>query len=651
VAATAETLPPQRPGGEDRHHDSGEQASSGQDTVLPELRSVWWESGLRARADAGLLAVFAELPRLVSAAFGISWQANRTRTTIVAGATVTAGVMSAFGLLATQGVLVGLFAAGPTPQRIRAALPALLALAAVTAIRAGLGSATGFAENGLTPLVDQQIQRRLFETTTTVRLESFDQDAFADEMERAWRGCESTTQLVQAAMNLLAGTVGVLAVTAAVVVIHPLLLLALVLATVPGTWAALRAGHLQYQTYLAGTVRRRRLWLLNHLMAVRQPAAELRGYGLRGFLLDQYDRVMNAETVIQLRLARRVTLTTSVGAAIGGIATTAVYVLLGVLLLDDQIPLSAAATGVIAVQVAQRALASVTYQIDRLYTEGRHFRDYTDFMDRAAQYLPTTGGTAEPGPLHTLRVDAVSLAYPDRDTPAVDDVSLTIHSGQTVAFVGENGSGKTTLASLIAALRTPDAGTIRWNDTPITDLDPHALRRRITVVSQKFYEWPFSAATNIAMGDIDTPPDQDRIEKAATEALAHHMILDLPYGYATMLDRTFAQGQDLSGGQWQRITAARGFLRDTDLLIMDEPSAALDARAEAALFDTVRARHGHRTTVLITHRLANVRHADTIYVMHEGSLVETGTHGELLARQGMYATWYQLQKRGYTDEP
>ncbi len=619
-------------------------------TVLPELRSVWWESGLRARADAGILTVFAELPRLADAAFRVSWQANRTRTVIVGVATVLAGVMSTFGLLATQRVLIGLFTAGPTPGRVRAALPALFVLAVLTAIRAGLGSATGFAENGLTPLVDQQVQRRLFETTTVVRLESFDQDAFADEMERAWRGCESTTQLVQATMNLLAGTVGVLAVTAAVVVIHPLLLAALVLATVPSAWAALRAGHLQYQTYLAGTVRRRRLWLLNHLMAVRQPATELRSYGLRGFLLDQYDRVMNAETVIQLRLARRVTITTSIGAAVGGIATTAVYVLLGILLLDDQIPLSAAATGVIAVQVAQRALASVTYQIDRLYTEGRHFRDYTDFMDRAEQYLPAASGSKDPQALHTLNIDRVTLAYPDRDTPAVADVSLTIQAGQTVAFVGENGSGKTTLAAIIAGLRTPDSGSIRWNQTPIEELDPDALRRRITVVSQKFYEWPFSAATNIAMGDIDTPPDQDRIENAALEAAAHDMILDLPYGYATMLDRTFAQGQDLSGGQWQRITAARGFLRNTDFLIMDEPSAALDARAEAALFNTVKARQGSKTTILITHRLANVRHADTIYVMHQGRLAETGTHRQLLTQQGLYADWYHLQKLGYTDD-
>jgi ATP-binding cassette, subfamily B, bacterial len=618
--------------------------------LLPELRSAWWESGIRARADAGILKVLAELPRLVGAAFVISWRASPARTLVVAVATILSGVLATFSLLATQEALTGLFAGGPTPDRVRAALPALFALAAVITVRAALGSATGFASNGLTPLVDRQVQRHLFETTTRVRLESFDQDAFADEMERAWGGCESTTMLVEAAINLLAGLVSVLAVTAAVAVIHPLLLLALVAATVPGTWAALLAGHLQYQTYLAGTVRRRRLWLLNHLMTTRQPAMELRSYGLPGFLLGQYDRVMAAETRIQLRLARRVTTTTSIGAAIGGVATAAVYTLLAILLLGDQIPVSAAATAVIAIQTAQRALAATTFQIDRLYTEGRHFRDYADFMDRAARYVPAATGTLRPEPLRSLTLDRVTLTYPDRDAPAVAEVSLDITAGQTVALVGENGSGKTTLAAIVAALRSPDSGEVRWNGTPLTELDAQALRTRIGVVSQAFYQWPFSAATNIAMGDIESPVDQSRIEAAAVRATAHDMILELPYGYATMLDRAFAQGQDLSGGQWQRITAARGFLRDADLLIMDEPSAALDARAESALFDALRARQGVATTVLITHRLANVRHADVIHVLHHGRVVETGTHNELLRRQGRYAEWYRLQKAGYTDE-
>ncbi|MEU8183202.1 ATP-binding cassette domain-containing protein [Micromonospora sp. NPDC049044] len=609
---------------------------------------MWWETGVRARAEAGVFAVFAELPRLVRTALGISWRADRLRTGVVAAATVGAGVMAAFGLLATQRVLVELFAGGPTADKVRAAIPALAVLAAAVALRAGMGIATGYAQNGLTPRVSREVERGLFEVSTAVRLEAFDADAFADDMERASRGTESTIGLVQASMNLLAGLAGLLAVAAAVVIIHPLLLLALLVATVPNAWASLRAGHLRYQTYTAGSVRRRRLWLLHKLMAERASAPELRSYGLRGFLLDQYDRVMRVETDIQLALARRVTTTTTVGAIIGGLATGTVYVLLGLLLLDGQIPLAAAATCVIAVQSAQRSLAIATFQVDHVYTEGQHFGDYTGFMTRADAYLPdATRPAAGPQRLRELTVDKVSLRYPDRDTPAVDNVTLRITAGQTVAFVGENGSGKTTLAAMIAGLRVPSEGSIEWNGRQLADWDVAGLRARIAVVTQEYHKWPFTAATNIAIGDVDTEPRQDLIEAAAARAVAHDMINDLPHGYETLLDRTFARGQDLSGGQWQRITAARGFLRDSELLIMDEPSSALDPRAEDALFQAIRDRRGRATTILITHRLANVRHADRIFVLHHGRLVEEGTHDDLVATGGRYAELFALQAAGY----
>jgi len=164
---------------------------------------------------------------------------------------------------------------------------------------------------------------------------------------------------------------------------------------------------------------------------------------------------------------------------------------------------------------------------------------------------------------------------------------------------------------------------------------------------QEHHKWPFSAATNIAMGDIDSVAETDRIATAAALAAAHDMIEELPQGYDTLLDRTFKDGQDLSGGQWQRITAARGFYRDAPLLIMDEPSSALDPRAEDALFQALRGRQGRHTTILITHRLANVIHADRIFVLDRGAIVESGPHAELIERGGLYAELFRLQSAGY----
>ena len=328
---------------------------------------------MRARVEAGLRGVFAQLPRLVLAALRIGWRADRARTALVALATVASGAMATFGILATQRVLVELFAGGPTPDRARAALPALTWLAVVTAVRGALGIATGYALNGLTPQVNREVERRLFETTSAVRLEAFDEDSFADDMERASRGTESAIVLVQEVFNLLAGVVGMLAVAVAVVVVHPLLLLALLVATVPNAYAALRAGHERFKTFLAGSARRRRLWVLQRLMAERISAPELRSYGLRDFVLRLYDQVMGAQTRIELALARRVTTTTSVGAVVGGVAMAGVYALLGALLVTGRIPLAAAATCVVAVQAAQRALTLVTYQVDRVFANGQFF--------------------------------------------------------------------------------------------------------------------------------------------------------------------------------------------------------------------------------------------------------------------------------------
>lgn len=624
--------------------------------ILPELRLTLWEDGVNARANAGVFSVLGALPGLLRQALAISWGVDRVRTSVVAIATISSGILTTFGLVATQKVLIQLFEGGPTPERVQAAMPALLALAAVIVLRLGLGIALSFAEAALTPRVSRDVERRLFETTTAVKLDAFDEETFADDMERASRGTDAAVELVRATLWLISGIVSLVAITAAVVFINPWLLLALVVATLPDAWAALAVGNLSYRTFLAGSVRRRRLWILHNLMADRWSAGELRGYGLRGFLLGQYDRIMEAETKVQLHLRKHSTTMSAIGSALGLAGSLGIYVLLGLLLLNGSIPLSEAATCVIALQAAQRSLHSVVHIVDGIYTEGQHFADYTGFLERARNYLPPTPGTVRAESLKALVLQDVTFTYPKRETPAVRGLSLSIGHGQTVAFVGENGSGKSTVAAMIAGLRQPSGGTITWNGRALSDYEPRSLRARVTMAAQDHYRWPFTAATNIALGDLTTDegggtavtePTQERIEAAAARAVAHDMIKELPNGYETLLDRRFANGQDLSGGQWQRIAAARGFLRDADLLIMDEPSSALDPHAENALFQSIRDRRGSKTTVLITHRLANIRHADVIHVMERGQAVESGSHQELIAAGGRYAEMFAIQAAAY----
>jgi ATP-binding cassette subfamily B protein len=556
--------------------------------------------------------------------------------------------MTTFGLLATSNVLRELFASGPTPDRVRGATPALILAAIAVMVRGGLSIAAGWAQARLTPQINYQVELRLFEATTAVDLAAFDDAGFAEEMDRARdRGMGEAASIVDHTVNLITGVVGVLATAAAVTVIQPLLLPCLLLAAIPEAITAVRIARRQYLNMLARINRRRRMWMLAKLMANRHTAAEVRAYQMREFLLTEYRRIMSVETRAQLLLANTQTTTRVFGATAAGLASFAVYAVLAGLLLGGVVALAAAATALLALQSAHSSLGTAVYATNSLYEDALYYQDFRDFLDRARQHTRPDGGQSTDG-FDTIELDRVSLRYPDTDAPAVDEVSLVLRRGQVIALVGENGSGKTTLAKLLAGLYQPTSGTIRWDGVDTALLNPGDLSAHIAVMSQEWWKFPFTAGQNIIIGRHNRPPHHGgpTMEDAARAAAAHEMIIGLPNGYDTLLDREFKDGQDLSGGQWQRLVAARGLYRHARLLICDEPSAALDARAEHALFQHLR-RHPDRTIVLITHRLANVRHADHIYVMDHGRLIQHGTHDQLMEIDGLYRELFGLQASGY----
>ncbi|MFV2099225.1 ABC transporter ATP-binding protein [Micromonospora sp. LOL_014] len=633
--------------------------------ALPELADADWMHHARAFAETSFWTVARRLPGILAEAVQLAWSVSPRDTVAAIGLNIVAGVMTTFGLLATSSVLRELFASGPTPDRIRAAAPALAVAALAVVARGGLTIAAGWAQARLKPQVTYRAELRLFEATTSVELAAFDDAGFAEEMDRARdRGTVEAASIVDDAVNLTTGVVGVAATAAAVTVIEPLLLPCLLLAAVPAAVTAIRIARREYLALLARITRRRRMWMLAHLMANRHTAAEIRTYQMRDFLLGEYHRTMTTETRAQLRLVRAQTGTRVVGGAFSGTATFVVYAVLGGLLLVGMIPLAAAATAMIALQAARANLNTAIHATNALYEDALYYRDYRDFLARADRQVPPAGGRRIGG-YDEIELDGVSLSYPDTDRPAVDGVSLTLCRGEVIALVGENGSGKSTLAKLIAGLYRPSSGTIRWDGVDIDEIDPQRLAGQVAVVSQDWWRFPFTAGQNITIGRPDRDrsgygqPDRHQAERdrvrpsmvdAATAATAHDMIESLPRGYQTLLDRNFREGHDLSGGQWQRLVAARGIYRDAPLLICDEPSAALDARAEHALFQQLK-RRPDRTVVLITHRLANVRQADRIYVLRSGRLIEAGTHDELLAADGLYRELFELQASGYADTP
>ncbi|MFG2049087.1 ABC transporter ATP-binding protein [Micromonospora sp. NPDC048935] len=617
-------------------------------TMLPELEDRDWLHHAQEFAHTSFWAVARRLPRLVREAVGLAWATNRRDTVASIGLNVAAGVMTTFGLLATTSVLRELFAAGPTPDRVRSALPALVVAAAAVSARGGLTIAAGWAQARLTPQINYQVELRLFEATTAVDLAAFDDAGFAEEMDRARdRGMAEAAWIVDHTVNLVTGVVGMLATAVAVTVIQPLLLPCLLLAAVPQAVTAVRMARREYLAMLARITRRRRMWMLAHLMANRHTAAEVRAYQMRDFLLAEYRGVMAVETRAQLRLVRSQTGTRVIGATVAGLATFGVYAVLGGLLLAGMVALAAAATALLALQSARSSLGVAVVATNSLYEDALYYEDYRDFLARAHARVPIGGNRVTDG-VDVIELDDVSLRYPDTDAPAVDRVSLTIRRGEVIALVGENGSGKTTLAKLIAGLYQPTGGVIRWDGVDAAELDPRALGAQVAVMTQEWWKFPFTAGQNIRVGRHDRPPDRSgpSVREAADAAAAHDMIVGLPHGYDTLLDREFKDGHELSGGQWQRLVAARGLYRDAALLICDEPSAALDARAEHALFQHLR-RRPDRAVVLITHRLANVRHADRIFVLERGRLVQHGGHDELMAAGGLYRELFDLQASGY----
>jgi ABC-type multidrug transport system fused ATPase/permease subunit len=612
-----------------------------------ELNDAAWQHRAAEFLDTGFLAMVRRLPVLIGQAMALAWRAGPRDTALSVGLNLGSGLLTAFGLLATRGVFAALFAAGPTSHRVTQAIPSLLVVGVTAAVRSALQIGAGWAQARLEPKVTRLVERTLYDVTSQVELAAFDDTGFADELERARdRGSRSTEWMVTHTIDLLTALVGLAGAALALVVLHPLLLVALVASAVPRGWASVRAARIGYDSMFRRIARRRRLGLLGDLMADPHTAEELRAYTMRGFLLAEYDRAIGEETADELVVARKQAGARLVGGMLGGIATAGMYVVLALLLTSHAVPLAAAGTAIVALQSAGPALGQVVYQTNFLYEEGLYFRDYTEFMLRAALRIPPRGGRAEVPTFRTIHLRDVTLRYADTPRAALEAVSLTVERGQTV-LVGENGSGKSTLARVLAGLYRPSSGTVRWDDVDLATIDPEVARGGIAFVTQEYHRWPFTARQNVRLGRHARADGDEPVYAAAQAGGAHEMIEKLPFGYETLLDRTFRDGHELSGGQWQRIAAARGFYRDAPLLICDEPSAALDARAEHALFQRLREHAASRTTILITHRLANIRHADQIYVLHDGRLVEQGTHDQLIAAAGRYAELFTIQAAGY----
>jgi ATP-binding cassette subfamily B protein len=295
----------------------------------------------------------------------------------------------------------------------------------------------------------------------------------------------------------------------------------------------------------------------------------------------------------------------------------------------------------------QAAVSASLAAIGGMYEDNLYLSTLYDYLDTPVDEAAGTA-TEGPAPEDGVRFEQVSFTYPGAGEPAVDDVSFHLQPGQSLALVGENGSGKTTLIKLLTRLYAPTAGRITLDGLDLARWSPAALRRRVAVIFQDFARYQLKVGENIGVGDVEHFADEARWREAAELATAAPFVDELPAGYQTQLGKWFKDGRELSGGQWQKIALARAFIREgADILVLDEPTAAMDARAEAQVFEQFRELARERMVILISHRFSTVRMADQILVIQGGRILERGNHDALMGLGGHYANLFALQARGY----
>jgi ATP-binding cassette subfamily B protein len=590
------------------------------------------------------------LPAMLRSSFRLAWQADPRAVRTVLVAEACRGVTQAVSLLAVNSVLGRLISGGAIADRLRGAAPALVTMAAVMVVGTLLRAASTYATGRLEPKVERVATELYLERAAAVELAAIEDHAFHKLLDTAQYGAMSARHMISYATNVMNALISLVAAAGVLTVLHPALLPLLATMTVPSAWGALTNARRHYESFHTWVQHVRAGRLIGSLLTEPEAAPEIRVHGVGPFLLHHFHEMSESAEAEQARLARLTARTGLIAATWTGLATAATYATLGGLLLSGAMALSVAGTAVIAIRTGSASLDTLVLAVNQLHEEALFVGDLQKLYVEAAERAIPVGGAALPEEPREIRFENVTFSYPGEAThPALDDVSLALPLGRIIALVGENGSGKTTLVKLLAGLYRPDRGRILWDGVDAVTVDRRQLADRIAMVAQNFKRWPFTARVNVAVGRSATPITEERLAGAVAEAGAQEVVADLPRGLDTLLARGFSGGHELSGGQWQRLGIARAAYRKGRILIVDEPTAALDARAELEVFEKIRALAGTgQTVVLITHRLASVRHADLVHVLDQGRLVESGTPDELLASGGVYAELYALQADQFT---
>jgi ATP-binding cassette subfamily B protein len=531
-----------------------------------------------------------------------------------------------------------------------ALLPLVLLLGLLIAVISFASSIQWELQRIISELVSHRTSARVLDVAVAAPLEAYESPDFHDRLQRAEMGAGLRPwQITQSLLGMAGSGVGVIAIGFALFVLQPLLIPLLVLALVPIWFVAARSSSDFYQYSFGMTPNDRKRDYLRRTLTSRDAAKEILAFQLGPFLRGLWERLY-ADRIAELReLVRKHVVRQGLASLATSLLIAVPLLLLTFLVVRRVMSLPQALAAAAGLVLLRPMLGGLVFSGLQLYESALFLDDYEAFLALEPALEAARPRGPAPAGFDSLRMENISFTYPTGSKPALRDISLEIKKGEVVALVGENGSGKTTLAKLLCGLYRPQSGRICWDGIDIESVDHPELRKAIAVIFQDYIRYQLPAWQNIAVGSHQRFEDRNGVRQAAVDAGADSFLKDLPAGYDTFLGPEFEGGKELSSGQWQRVALARAFFRDAPFIILDEPTAALDARAEHDLFESIRSLTRGRSVLLISHRFSTVRSADRIYVLNQGTVVEHGTHDELMANKGLYHDLFTLQASPYWD--
>ena len=596
---------------------------------------------------------FLDVFRYSRRALELVWSTSQRLALIFALLTLVAGILPAAVAWIGQLIVDGVVAAMGQQQQSGSAetnqvLLFVAAEAGVVALIAGSQRGIATCQALLRALMGQRINLMILEKALTLKLSHFEDSEFYDKLTRARR--EASTRplsLVTRTFGLVQNGISLLSYGFLLVQFSPWTVLVLIVGGFPEFLAEAKFSGDKFRLFRWRSPETRMQMYLETVLAREDYAKEVKLFRLGPKLLERYRKIFAKLFAEDRKLTLR---RDSWGFALGLLGTAAfygAYAWIALSAIQGFISLGQMTMYLLLFKQGQSAVSASLAAIGGMYEDNLYLSNLYEYLE---QPVPESTGFRQqaPQPGDGVRFEQVSFRYPGSEEPALERISLHLKPGDSLALVGENGSGKTTLIKLLTRLYPPDSGRILLDGLDLQDWDGDALRARIGVIFQDFGRYQFLVGENIGAGDMGHFEDRQRWQQAAEKGMADEFIAKLPQQYDTQLGKWFKGGRELSGGQWQKIALARAFMRtQADLLVLDEPTATMDAAAEATIFEHFRELSRGKMTILISHRFSTVRMADQIVVIDKGRIVESGSHAELMALGGQYAYLFSLQAEGY----